>query len=493
MLARIAPSDLARFGAEAVLSNLPVNALSIAPTDQPATIDLLRAGISAMPVTAPALTTVTLTPPATTVTLAPAPVTLAPAPVTTVRSPPRGHAGHAGRPAAATVTVPPPVRDVPVLDRYSTAFPAYSQSWTDPVAKAGVQITAIDFPLASIAVAMRGRTDPGLTVGARLASLLTINGERLAFDPATRQLKSVFVDTKLSLLADASTRFVLSRFFDRVMAYPQLNEPMSGKLAAYDRNVFLPGADDIPNDFVLLLKTNARFVESFLVGLNYEMCRELLWRGFPTDQRGTPLRYFWDRIDDKPDIAPIHLWSPALRLGLQHTAPPLSEQQGSWLVFLIRGQLLKRFPNTLIYAHEKDPTLNKLKEPSGTPSFIRHPIFIGSIPPDITYVGFPINADDQNEIKKWCIVLEEPMTDPRFGFDEPDGRRQAWQPTLGWKDVDWGQVNVAPWRVPAARELAAGAACQQCVVSGSGERARCPGSRARCCSVRSARTSSARR
>jgi hypothetical protein len=95
---------------------------------------------------------------------------------------------------------------------------------------------------------------------------------------------------------------VVSRRFDRVMAYPQLNEPMSGKLATHDRQVFLPGADDIPNDCVLLLKTNPRFVESFMAGLNAEMGRELLWRGFPTDRRGTPFRYFWDRVDDKPDI-----------------------------------------------------------------------------------------------------------------------------------------------------------------------------------------------
>ena len=149
----------------------------------------------------------------------------------------------------------------------------------------------------------------------------------------TKALKSVFVDTKLRSLADAPIRFVLSRFFDRVMAYPQLNEPMSGKLRAYDRNVFLPGADDIPNDFVMLLKTNSRFVESFLVGLNYEMCRELAVA----------------RISDRPTRHAVPLFlgphrrqarhrtdpsvESALRLGLQHTAPPLSEQPAAGSCF----------------------------------------------------------------------------------------------------------------------------------------------------------------
>ena len=36
----------------------------------------------------------------------------------------------------------------------------------------------------------------------------------------------------------------------------------------------------------LRARTDNSFVEAFLVGLNHEMGRELLWRGYPTDQRG---------------------------------------------------------------------------------------------------------------------------------------------------------------------------------------------------------------
>ena len=31
-----------------------------------------------------------------------------------------------------------------------------------------------------------------------------------------------------------------------------------------------------------------------MVGSNHEMGRELLWRGYPTDQRGTYFAQFWD-------------------------------------------------------------------------------------------------------------------------------------------------------------------------------------------------------
>ena len=31
-----------------------------------------------------------------------------------------------------------------------------------------------------------------------------------------------------------------------------------------------------------------------MVGLNHEFARELLWREYPTDQRGSYFRQFWD-------------------------------------------------------------------------------------------------------------------------------------------------------------------------------------------------------
>ena len=41
-------------------------------------------------------------------------------------------------------------------------------------------------------------------------------------------------------------------------------------------------------------------------------------------------------------------------------------------------------------------------------------MFSGVIGEDITFFGFDI---DQDEIDQWCFVLEEQMTEPRFGFD----------------------------------------------------------------------------
>ena len=48
-----------------------------------------------------------------------------------------------------------------------------------------------------------------------------------------------------------------------------------------------------------MLSTNDVFTEAFLVGLSDEMGRELLWRSYPTDMRGTYFHRFWDPTADE--------------------------------------------------------------------------------------------------------------------------------------------------------------------------------------------------
>ena len=70
----------------------------------------------------------------------------------------------------------------------------------------------------------------------------------------------------------------------------------------------MPGLEHVPADTVQLLRDERRFIEAYMVGLNSEMGRELLWRGYPTDQRGTYFRQFWDATaagaGDRTDIPP---------------------------------------------------------------------------------------------------------------------------------------------------------------------------------------------
>src|SRR5205823_4140628 len=99
---------------------------------------------------------------------------------------------------------------------------------------------------------------------------------------------------------------------DTVMAAPHFNQPMYEALRDLSQDLLLPGLKSVLPDTVLGLKTNRRFVEAYMVGLNVEMGSELLWRGYPTDQRGTYFDHFWGLgvpNASPPDINDLNTWN----------------------------------------------------------------------------------------------------------------------------------------------------------------------------------------
>ena len=58
-----------------------------------------------------------------------------------------------------------------------------------------------------------------------------------------------------------------------------------------------------PNS-LMVAEPNAEFIEAYMVGLNHEIGRLLLFAEFPTDQRGTCFRQFWDPRGQVPAAAP---------------------------------------------------------------------------------------------------------------------------------------------------------------------------------------------
>ena len=212
-----------------------------------------------------------------------------------------------------TITMPPALKDHATLHRYSSAFKAYQDMVVPPQATL-VTIRPVDFATDDAAARTRARIDPAQTVPARLASMLTLGAQDVAWNGSA--LTHPYVGTHLDALALLQPRFIIPRTWDRVMAYPHLLYPLSRKLASFAPEVFLPGVGALPDDFIMAVQTNPRFVEALMLGANHEMGRELLWQGFPTDQRGTPFQHFWQRLDGGDDIAPIHQWRPQ-RLGTQ--------------------------------------------------------------------------------------------------------------------------------------------------------------------------------
>jgi len=340
---------------------------------------------------------------------------------------------------ALTVTLSPAIKDPEIVRRYTQAFRANQQLWLDAQPPAHAAIRPVDFSLDRSVSQIRNRINPEQTVPARLASMLSLGGETVVWDQA-KGMSNAFISTRLSSALVERLRYIIPLTFDRVMAYPKLALPISKKLERLAPDVFLPGVGILPEDFIMAVKTNPRFVEAVMLGVNHEMGRELLWQGFPTDQRGTPFQHFWQRLDGKTDIEPIHQWQAKL----------LGSQPGSaeMLVLLIRGQLLERFPNLSIYAYPKAAGDTR---PGGTktppvgemdPNKIERPVLRGHIGKDVAYVGFdPKIRPTEQEMQKWFFVLEEQMTEPRFGFDEPDGEGQEGST---WLDVDWSEVAVNP-------------------------------------------------
>ena len=170
------------------------------------------------------------------------------------------------------------------------------------------------------------------------------------------------------------------------------------------------------------------------------MNSELLWRGYPTDQRGTPFRQFWGRLDGGSDILPIHQWSRTAPLATAGAPPPPSAA-GEQIVLLIRGTLLRRYPDLVIYA-----TPGTLTEPGTSVPPAGRPLFSARLEPDFTLVGFPLTPA-QLAAEQWWFVLEQQLTAPRFGFDlTSKADPAAGNPT--WSDVTWTHVGV-----PAGRHI----------------------------------------
>ena len=224
---------------------------------------------------------------------------------------------------------------------------------------------------------------------------------------------------------------------DPIMDAPSFPQPMYEALRDLSQDFLLPGLDDVPADTVALLETNPQFVESFMVGLNAEMSSELLWRDFPTDQRGTYFRQFWDTSVGQ---AEVDLEQPITNWGNNHLGENTPHTSGK-LVLLIRGELLRRYPNSVIYAVRAVKTGGPL-DVSRKTGDEKHPLFRGTLKPDITFVGFDLSENEAmgkapNDPNGWFFVIQQQPTEPRFGLDIADFTTPQ-PPTLTtWDDLNW--------------------------------------------------------
>jgi hypothetical protein len=197
---------------------------------------------------------------------------------------------------------------------------------------------------------------------------------------------------------------------DTIMLAPSFPQPMYEALRDLSQELMLPGLDAILPDSVLGLETNRRFVEAYMIGLNVEMARELLWRGFPTDQRGTYFNTFWG---GGQDISPLHSW------GEQPLGDAPSQSPREQFVMLLRSPLLRRYPNAVIYLTPA-VVANGVRAPSEVPADEKFPVFAGAMQPDVSFMGFAISADEATGSgghgNGYYLVIQQHPTEPRFGL-----------------------------------------------------------------------------
>ena len=248
-----------------------------------------------------------------------------------------------------------------------------------------------------------------------------------------------------------------------IMAHPVFDDPMFRDLKAISQDYILPNLEKVPQNSITLLETNRKFIEAYMAGLNHEMSRELLWREFPCDQRGTYFRQFWDISDNIQqqnkemlyDIQKMHLWGDSLG---EHSPRPNDD---GYLVLLIRGELLKKYPNTQVYAQKaKFKNTNApdapraLADPSVADN-LKVPVFMAELDPDIYLFGFDLDIDeakgDSSDATKpgWFFCLRERPGQIRFGLDDwtPANPAEPAFPTsdpANWNDLSWEHLVNAP-------------------------------------------------
>ncbi|HEV7509948.1 MAG TPA: hypothetical protein VGS07_34065 [Thermoanaerobaculia bacterium] len=325
---------------------------------------------------------------------------------------------------------------------------------------------ALDLPL--VHAKALAAIEPHRAMAARFAPLLRI-GDQNVHDYARSRYGGVHRGMDLDLLRE-------------VMKYPDLKMPMYFPLDKLSDEYFVPNLKLIPNNTISLMKTNQPFIESYFVGLNHEFARELLWREYPTDQQGSYFRQFWDvsnfvdldnrdaktLAEDLKDIPPIHQWRRPSALGSHNKRD--AQGDAAQVVLVIRGDLLKRYPNTYIYAQQAkwgtDDRANRLvlsdekgelfaqnkKDPA-----LRFPLYRARVAPDIHFIGFDLTLDDVRgdsrldetaaaraavDPKKlgWFFVLQEVVGEPRFGLDvAPPVKPEASQ----WDNLSWVHLDLS--------------------------------------------------
>ena len=226
-----------------------------------------------------------------------------------------------------------------------------------------------------------------------------------------------------------------------VMDCPQFPVPAALALIEQEPEWFLPGIGAFPHNRAALLDVNGEFVAAYVVGLNHELMGELRWREYPTDLRGTAFRRFWPRPDGEDDILPIAEWTHG---GL---GDHLTLGDDALCALLIRGDVVRRFPNLIVSALRASPGV--LPPVPGVGEH-RDPLFALRVDDATMAFAFAIERSELEASPErepgWFVVLQEHSHRIRFGFDAP-GANAGFHT---WNDLAWPPEPPEPPEPPGA-------------------------------------------
>jgi hypothetical protein len=259
-------------------------------------------------------------------------------------------------------------------------------------------------------------TIPKVDVGSLVSCILSALSPSVTF---VEYEKAIHVQTKTITWQGADP-------LEPILLPPTVSFPMWSRLAAISPDWILPNVGDVPRNSVSLVETNQEFIEAFMVGLNHQVNRELLWNGYPTDQRGTIFQQFWDpsgwtdgTTTGRPstafmDITEIRGWGATSALGTHTQRVP----NVNHLVLLVRGDVIKRYPNVVVYASKaviKDPNQPNVISIDDTQQM--YPVFQAVLTGDVAYYGFELTEDTARGTSGdpgWFFILQEHPHEPKF-------------------------------------------------------------------------------
>lgn len=251
----------------------------------------------------------------------------------------------------------------------------------------------------------RGRIESGLKIKpqpanpnrvATAADIEVVDSDQLA-RKRIKELAEKYGVTEVNQLDD--------RLRDKypVMVHPDFLDPTYFYLRELSIDYILPDSGKLAKNSISCFYSNQAFEEAFLLGMNTEMGRELMWREYPTDQRGSYFRKFWDQSELPKkeelkskyyDIEDIDKWKG--KLGSNHRSG-----KSPMLVFAIKGDLMLTYPDTEVFLQQ---TSEKIV-PGRNVAPIRKKEMSAWLTSDTYLVGF--SGIKKEDLKNYYLVFQQ--------------------------------------------------------------------------------------